>query len=83
MTAVLCWFYCVFNVATWRDSEYERSIYLLRVAASAAMAFYLVTAGDVERTIVGLAAEMLVILELVMFAFAVDARDPRIYGEQQ
>lgn len=83
MTGFLCLLYCVLNGATWRRSEYERTTYLARAAVSALFGVYLVAAGDVERLAIGLVAEFLVVLELIMFAFAVDARDPRVYGEQE
>jgi len=75
--------YCVLNWATWRQSEYDRTTYLARAAVSAALVVYLAVAGDVEKSPIGFVAEMLLVLELVMFAFAVEARDPRLYGEQE
>lgn len=83
MTAFLCLLYCVMNWATWRLSETDRQVYLARAAVSALFGVYLVAAGDVERLAIGLVAEFLVVLELIMFAFALDARDPRLYGEQK
>ncbi len=83
MTAFLCLLYCVMNGATWRQSEHDRTTYLARAAASALLGVYIVAAGDVERLAVGLVAEVLVVCELVMFAFAIEARDTRVFGDSK
>jgi hypothetical protein len=80
VTAFLCWLYCVMNWATWRLSETDRQVYIGRAAVSALFGVYLAAVGDAERLAVGLVAEVLVVCELVMFAFAIEARDTRVFG---
>ena len=82
MTAFLCLLYCVMNWATWRLSATDRHVYIGRAAVSAMFGVYLVAAGDVERVAIGIVAETLILFELAMLGFAIEARDPRLYGEQ-
>jgi hypothetical protein len=85
MTAFLCLLYCVMNWATWRLSETDRQVYIGRAAVSALFFVYLWEAKDLDQVspVFVLPSLVLVVLELLMFVFAIEARDPRLYGEQK
>lgn len=74
MTVLVCCLYWLMVWYTWEKSWHCRTTYLQRMAASAAVAVYLLFCEDAQKSGIGLFSEWMLTAEFIVFGSAINNR---------